>query len=234
LASRRKAETLIKDGVVRVNGVVVRELGLQVDPKKDSIEVRGRRVVRQKRVYIILHKTKGTVTTSSDPEGRPTVLEALKDVTERVFPVGRLDYNTSGVLILTNDGELSQALSHPSSQVPRAYRVKVSGQVSHDQLDQLRHGVDIGDGPARATDVYVAARTPTSTTVMMTIHEGRYHQIHRMIEAIGHRVAKLMRVSFGGLDLEGLRPGEYRRLRGRELGKLKKLYVTPQRKNKRA
>lgn len=215
---------------MRVNGTIVRELGLQVDPRKDKIEVRGRRVVRQKSVHILLHKPRGTVTTASDPEGRPTVLDYLKNVTERVFPVGRLDYNTSGVLIVTNDGELSQALSHPSSQVPRAYRVKVSGAVRAEALDQLRRGVEIGDGLAKATDVYVAARTESSTTVMMTIHEGRYHQIHRMVEAIGHRVVKLVRVSFAGLDFEGLKPGEHRRLKGRELGKIKRLYVTPHRR----
>lgn len=215
--------------MVRVNGVIVSELGHQVDPKKDTIEVRGRRVVRQKPIHILLHKPRGTVTTANDPEGRPTVLDYLKNIDERVFPVGRLDYNTSGVLLVTNDGAFSQALSHPSSQVPRAYRVKVSGSASAEALEQLRLGVEIGDGLARATEVFVAARTESSTTIMMTIHEGRYHQIHRMVEAVGHRVTKLMRTSFAGLDLEGLKPGEHRRLKGRDLGKLKRLYITPHR-----
>jgi len=234
VASRRRAETLIKEGAVRVNGAVVRELGVRVDPTKDRIDVRGQRIVRQRQVYLLLNKPRGTVTTAEDPEGRKTVIDLLKGVQERVFSVGRLDYNTSGALLLTNDGELAQALGHPSSGVPRVYRVKVGGALSVESLESLRKGVNIGDVTVRATEVHIASRTSSSTTVMLTLREGRNHQIHRMMEAVGHRVMKLVRVSFAGLEVEGLKPGEHRHLKGRELGKLKRLYVTPYRASRRA
>lgn len=212
-----------------MNGEIVTELGTKVDSHADRIEVRGKRIVREKKSYILLHKPRGTVTTRKDPEGRKTVLSLLSGVKERVFPVGRLDYNTSGTLILTNDGELSQALSHPRSRVPRTYKVKVGGAVTPEELERLRKGVDIGDGVARAEDVFLVTTTGNQSTIMMTIFEGRNHQIHRMLEVVGRRVNRLMRTSFGGVDVDGLAVGEWRHLKGRELGQLKKKYVNPAR-----
>ena len=147
VASRRTAEELIVRGKVRVNGVVVRELGSKADPRRDRIEVDGRRIVRERPVYVLLHKPVRTVTTARDPEGRPTVVGLLRDVAARVFSVGRLDYDTSGALLLTNDGELAQVLAHPSSRVPRVYRVKVGGRISTEALDRLRAGVVLVSRP---------------------------------------------------------------------------------------
>lgn len=224
LASRRKAEELILQGKVRVNGAVVRELGVRADPGRDKIEVGGRRLVRERLVYVLLNKPPGTVTSRSDPEGRKTVVDLLPGVSERIFPVGRLDYATSGALLLTNDGELAQSLAHPSAEAPRSYRVKLGGQVTVDELDRLRAGVVLADGPARATEVGVLSRTAVSTTIRMTIHEGRNHQIHRMAEAIGRRVLRLVRLSFAGLTIDGLKQGEHRLLSARELARLKRDY----------
>ena len=235
VASRRAAEDLIRQGAVRVNGVVVRELGVKVDPGRDRVEVRGRRIARERKVYLLMNKPRRTVTSRKDPEGRKTVLDLLRGVEERVFPVGRLDYNTAGALLLTNDGELSQALSHPSSGVPRTYHVRISGRVALEALRRLMDGVDIGDDRlARATDVFVVGATERQTIIQMTIHEGRNHQIHRMLEAVGHRVSRLTRVEFAGLGVEGLRPGAWRRLSGREVGKLKRRYLKHHRARIRA
>ena len=234
MTSRRRAEALILEGRVKVNGVTVRELGFKVDSKLDVIDVRGRRIARQAPVYLLLNKPRGTVTTLSDPEGRPTVAELLTGVDARVFPVGRLDFNTSGPLLLTNDGELANALGHPSSGVPRVYRVKVSGAVTSEDIARLRAGVDIGDGVAKAVAVNVAARGDRQTTLAITLVEGRYHQIHRMIEALGRRVIRLTRVSFAGLGVEGLRLGQYRHLGAAEIAKLVRLYLRPYRQRRRA
>ncbi len=234
VASRRKAEDLITRGKVRVNGAIVRELGARADPFRDKIEVDGRRLVRERPVYILLNKPPGAVTTSRDPEGRRTVMDLLGGVTERLFPVGRLDYGTSGALLLTNDGELAQALAHPSSRAPRSYRVKLGGQVSEEELERLRLGVELADGPARAAEVGVLARTDRSTTIHLTIHEGRNHQIHRMAEALGRRVLRLVRLSFAGLTIEGLRQGEHRRLGAREVARLERDYRTKHRARLRA
>jgi 23S rRNA pseudouridine2605 synthase len=225
---------LIRQGVVRVNGKVVRELGVRADPVKDKIEVRGRRLVRQRPVYVLLHKPRGTVTTCDDPEGRKTVMELISGLSQRLFPVGRLDYHTSGVLVLTNDGEMAQALSHPSSGVARVYRVKVTGKVSAEGLEQLRRGVTLTEGKARAYDVVQLGQTDTATTLSLTLKEGRYHQIHRMVEAIGHRVTRLARTSYAGLTVDELPPGQWRRLTSREIYKLKRDVATPHRARQRA
>ena len=229
VASRRTAEELIVRGKVRVNGVVVRELGSKADPRRDRIEVDGRRIVRERPVYVLLHKPVRTVTTARDPEGRPTVVGLLRDVAARVFSVGRLDYDTSGALLLTNDGELAQVLAHPSSRVPRVYRVKVGGRISTEALDRLRAGVVLEDGPARAEDVFVVAATERTTSVQLTLREGRNRQIHRMMEAVGSRVRRLARVSFAGLAVDDLRPGAYRTLRDREVARLRRDYRRPTR-----
>jgi len=233
LASRRRAEELVLAGRVRVNGVVARELGARADPVRDRIEVDGRRIVRQRLVYVLLNKPERTVTTAADPAGRATVLDLVREIPARIFPVGRLDYNTTGALLLTNDGELAQALSHPAAQAPRVYRARLEGDVTATELDALRQGVSLDDGVARAQEVFVVSRTDRSTTVQLTLLEGRNHQIHRMAAAIGHRVRGLVRLSFAGLEIDGLRAGSYRQLTGREVARLKRDFRRPHRARER-
>lgn len=234
MASRRDAEELIRQGKVRVNGVIVRELGSQADESKDRIEVSGRRIVRRRPVYLVLNKPRQTVTTLSDPEGRRTVIDLLGGLPDKVFPVGRLDYNTTGLLLLTNDGELAQALSHPSSGALRVYQVKTQGRVAPDTLDQLRAGVTLDDGLARPTEVRIAGVTARNTTLQLTLREGKNREVRRMLQAVGHRVGKLVRISFAGISIEGLPPGKWRHLTTRELARLKRDYLTPYRRRTRA
>ena len=228
VASRRKAETLIADGRVRVNGRVVRELGTKVDPRKDKVEVDGRRLVAEKPVYLVLNKPRAVVSTLDDPEGRETVGQLMKAVPERVFPVGRLDYHTSGVLLLTNDGAMSEALLRPGSGVPKQYLAKMAGHLDVPELDKLRNGVRLDDGyVTRPAEVYVERTEERVTWVHVTLFEGKNRQIHRMGDAIGHRVMRLSRLSFAEITTEGLRPGRYRPLTGKELERLKKRYLNP-------
>ncbi len=228
-ASRRGSEQLILEGRVRVNGRVVTELGTKADPHRDKIEVDGRRVVSEKPVYYVLNKPRGVVSTLHDPEGRPTVADLLKGIPERVFPVGRLDYHTSGVLLLTNDGELSEALLKPRKRVPKTYIVKLQGTVGIEALEKLRKGVELEDGyQTRPAEVFVVRQEPDNCWVQLTLTEGKNRQIRRMGAAIGHKVRRLSRVGFAEVTVEGLRPGEYRVLGARELERLKKHYVRPQ------
>lgn len=213
--------------------MVVTELGTRADESKDRIEVSGRRIVRRRPVYILLNKPRQTVTTLSDPEGRKTVIDVLAGLEDKVFPVGRLDYNTSGALLLTNDGELAQALAHPRAGALRVYSVKVQGQVSDETIERLASGVMLDDGPARPVRVGIAGVTDATTTIQLVLREGRNREVRRMIEAVGHRVGKLTRVSFAGLGIEGLRPGQWRRLTPQELARLKKDFLTPYRRRTR-
>lgn len=243
VASRRHAEELIAAGRVRVNGRVVTELGIRVDPRRDRIEVDGRRISAEPLVYYVFHKPRGVVTTLVDPEGRPTIAEYLKDLPARVFPIGRLDFHTSGVLLLTNDGDLAQALLHPRRSVPKTYVAKVRGIPTDLQLDQWRKGVElepVGDekAPIRTApaEVEVLRHTPPgidargekgTTWLKITLREGRYRQIHRMAEAVGLFVMRLVRISFAGITAEGLRPGELRPLTDKELTMLRATYLRP-------
>jgi 23S rRNA pseudouridine2605 synthase len=224
IASRRKAESLITEGHVRVNGRVVTEMGSRVQPGRDRIEVDGRRVVVERPVYLMLNKPRGYVTTLSDPEGRPTVMKLLQRVEERVYPVGRLDFNTEGLLLITNDGDLAHGLMHPRRQVDKVYRVKVRGAAGPELVSALERGVEV-DGELRTASVTVLGVTEggKNTWLEMTIHEGRNRQIHRMIEAVGLMVAKLERVGYGGLELGTLPRGKSRPLLPRELDRLRKL-----------
>ena len=233
IASRRAAETLIKDGHVRVNGKVVTELGTKADSYKDKIEVDGKRIVIEKPVYYLVHKPREMVTTLEDPEGRANLGELLSKMPERVYPVGRLDYHTSGAVLVTNDGELTDALLHPSRKVPKVYAAKVRGHIGVPELDKLRNGVRLDDGyETKAAEVFVIREESKNTWIQLTLHEGKNRQIHRMADAIGHPVQRLARLSFAGLTTDGLRPGESRPLSHKEVEKLEKTYLKPVREQK--
>lgn len=230
IASRRASEELIKSGRVRVNGRVVTELGTKVDPHKDRVEVDGKRLVAEKPVYYVVHKPREMVTTLDDPEGRATIADLLGRIPERVVPVGRLDYHTSGALLVTNDGDMIDALLRPKSGVPKVYAAKLQGHLDVEELDALRNGVVLDDGyRTKKAEVFVLREERTHTWIQMTLTEGKNRQIHRMGDAIGHRVMRLTRQSFAGISIEGLRPGEYRELKRDELQQLKKKFLNPSR-----
>lgn len=234
IASRRGAEKYITDGRVRVNGKIVTELGVKVDDHLDKVEVDGRRLVRDSPVYYVFNKPREVVSTLSDPEGRASLGDIIEKMPERVFPVGRLDYHTSGALLLTNDGEFSEALLRPSVGVPKVYAAKLQGHVDVPQLDALRNGVKLDDGyVTKKAEVFVLRTEDRCTWVQITLKEGKNRQIHRMGEAIGHRVQRLTRLSFAGVDTEGLRPGQQRALSKKELDAITKTYVAPFKKRKR-
>jgi len=236
IASRRKSEELITAGRVDVNGQIVTEMGAKADPERDRIRVDGKVLQAEQKVYLLMNKPKGYVTTVSDPEGRPTVMDLLKGIDQRVFPVGRLDYISEGLLLLTNDGELMQRLTHAALHVPKTYLVKVSGQPAEADLAKLRRGVVLppvqphsakGEKLIRKSD---SDALPTKTGPAkvekfrdgenpwfeVTITEGRYHQLRRMFEQIGHKVEKIKRVRYGPLTLD-VEPGKVRPLTRPEL-----------------
>jgi 23S rRNA pseudouridine2605 synthase len=221
IASRRAAEALILAGRVRVNGRIARTLGTKADPRKDRIEVDGRRLVGESTAYVLLHKPRGTMTTLDDPEGRETVKDLLKGLDVRVYPVGRLDYQTSGALLLTNDGDLAHTLLHPSRRMPRTYAVKLQGKPTPEILDRWRQGIRLEDGPTAPAEVFVVSQGEGATWIQVTIREGRNRQIHRMGEATGHSVLRLKRVAFAGLSVEDLAPGEWRFLSREEVRALR-------------
>ena len=217
VASRREAEAIITSGRVAVNGKVVTELGTKADPDKDRITLDGKPVrAKRERVYILLYKPAGYVTTLKDPEGRPVVTDLLKGIGERVYPVGRLDYNTEGLLLLTNDGEWTNRLAHPRHEVEKEYLVKVRGGVDPGQLRQLADGVDLEEGRTAPAKVELIQETDRNSKLAITIHEGRYRQVRRMCEAVGLTVVSLKRTRYGFLELGNLKPGEYRRLSPQE------------------
>jgi 23S rRNA pseudouridine2605 synthase len=226
VASRRQAEAMIAGGRVRVNGRIASELGTKADPRKDKIEVDGKRITREEAVYYVLHKPRGVVSTLKDPQGRKTIRDLVAGIPERVFPVGRLDYHTSGALLLTNDGELAEALLKPKRNVPKTYIVKMQGHLEIAELDALRNGVVLDDGyKTKPAELFVVRQEERHTWLQITLTEGKNRQIHRMGDAIGHPVRRLARVSFAELDTDGLRPGKYRPLRAKELTRLKKRYL---------
>jgi len=211
LSSRRESEGMITSGRVAVNGQVVTELGTKADPGKDRITLDGRPVlVKEERLYILLYKPAGYVTTLKDPDGRPVVTSLLKGITERVYPVGRLDYNTEGLLLLTNDGDWANGLAHPRHEVEKEYLVKIRGKASREQIQLLANGVDLEEGTTAPAKVTLAHETEKNCHLSITIHEGRYRQVRRMCEAVSLSVAALKRVRYGFLQLDSLRPGEFR------------------------
>lgn len=220
VASRREAERMIEAGRVEVNGQIARTLGTRVDPERDAVRVDGARISGEEtRVYILLYKPRGVITTTSDPEGRPTVFELLRGVRQRVFPVGRLDWDTEGLLLFTNDGDLAFRLTHPAHHVPRVYRVKVRGIITDESLVAARRGLWL-DGrksrPARVTRI----SSRTHTWLEMVLHEGRRNQIRRTFERLGHPVLKLRRIAIGPITDRQLKPGQHRRLTPEEVRRL--------------
>jgi len=224
VSSRRAAEELMIQGRVRVNGIPAVELGLQVDPESDRVEVDGRPVRIEGPRWILLHKPAGVLTTRSDPQGRRTVYDHL-DPRDRALPyVGRLDQDTEGLLLFSNEGDLVHSLLHPSSQIPREYRVMVGGVPDPEVLDRLREGVELEDGIARAHDLrFVKVLEGGKGAVLeIVITEGRKREVRRMFDAIGHSVRQLSRVRFGPLRLTGVAPGEWRELRPEEVKALRR------------
>jgi len=240
IASRRRAEEMIASGRVSVNGQIVSELGTKADPSSDHIRVDGK-LLRgaQRHVYLVLNKPKGYVTTVTDPERRPTVMDLVRSVGERVYPVGRLDYLSEGLLLMTNDGTLVERLMHASSHVPKTYLVKVSGTPSEEAIERLRRGVVLresarGHKNTRSSEQRPRSAHPVKTAPAkirlvkeaanpwyeVTLIEGRNRQIRRMFEQVGHHVEKIKRVRYGPLELD-VEPGKFRALTPGEIGKLK-------------
>ena len=222
---------MIEQGRVTVNGRVVRELGSKVDPLHDHVKVDGRHLKpAPPHVYVMLNKPKGFVSTMKDPEGRPTIADFLHRVTMRVFPVGRLDFDSEGLVLLTNHGELAQALLHPRYHVAKTYLVKVKGVMSEEELAQLARGIKLDDGMTGPAGVKKVRKAEANSWIELTIHEGRKHQVKRMCEAVGHPVLKLIRVRLGPLLLGDLPLGEHRFLTDREANALRAILQQTERK----
>jgi len=221
VASRRKSEEFIKDGRVSVDGKIVTEMGLKVDPRRQVIKCDGKVISQEEeKIYILLNKPKGYVTTLHDPQGRPIVTSLLKGIDARVFPVGRLDFDTEGALLLTNDGELAQRIIHPKFEVNKTYVVTVAGRPASQQIALLESGVIIENKKTSPAKVKVLKGTKHTTIIKVIIHEGRKRQVRKMFSAIGHKVLELKRVAYGGLKLGGLPTGKYRVLKKTELARI--------------
>lgn len=224
VASRRKSEELIATGHVKVNGTIVTEMGFQVD-KQDQIEVDGIPIYREEPVYFLLYKPRGVISAVSDDKNRKVVTDFFPHIKQRIYPVGRLDYDTTGLLLLTNDGEFAQLLMHPKHQIEKTYVAKIKGLLLPPQLRKLERGVTIEGkktAPAKAV-VLSTDRVKDTSIVQLTIHEGRNHQVKNMFMAVGHPVEKLKRETYGCLTLQGLSPGETRELVPHEVKKLRHL-----------
>jgi len=221
LGSRRACEEIIAAGRVSVNGVVVRELGVRVDPRTAVLHVDGLRVQLDDTVVTLaLNKPRGVVSTMDDPQGRPSLAALVVDRPERLFHVGRLDAETEGLLLLTNDGELANRLAHPSYEVAKTYLATVEGRVKPGVGVKLRAGIELDDGPVKVDSFRVVDASPTETLVEVVLHEGRNRIVRRTLAAVGHPVVRLVRTQIGPIRLGHLRPGQTREITGRELGEL--------------
>jgi pseudouridine synthase len=230
ITSRRKAEELIKAGRVSVNGRVA-TIGTKADPMRDSISVDGELISEpEERITIRLHKPTGYITALSDDRGRATVMDLITDIRERIFPVGRLDYNSEGVLLLTNDGDLAHRLAHPSQQILRTYHVKVRGNPNAEQFKRLTEGILLEDGMAKAVSAERIRITPEGGHLWfeLVLTEGKNREVRRMCEAIGHPVTRLIRSRFGPVNVDDLRPGEYKVLSKNELKTLRSYLLSEQ------
>ena len=225
VASRRNAEKMIADGRVAVNGMVITEMGVQVDELHDKVTVDGNLVhLEEEKHYLAYNKPIGEVTTVSDPEGRATVMDKFRDYPVRLYPVGRLDYDSEGLILLTNDGDLMNDLLHPSREVEKQYLVKVSNRVSDEEIRRLRAGVQLDDGRMTSpAEVQLVRYEAFASVLLVSIHEGRNRQVRRMFSAVGHEVVSLKRVGFATIKLHDLPRGQWRRLTDVEVKKLKEL-----------
>jgi pseudouridine synthase len=221
LASRRGSERLIADGRVTVNGQTVTTQGVTADPERDVVVVDGRPIpASEPKRYVLLNKPRGYLTTRSDPRGRPVVLDLVKHERARLFPVGRLDFDAEGLLLLTNDGALAQRLLHPRFGIERVYEAEVEGQVTAADLPRWERGVALPDGPAKPRRVRLLRRASDTTWLSLAFAEGRYREVKRFCRALGHRVVRLRRVRFGPLQLGALAPGVARPLTREEITRL--------------
>ncbi len=223
ICSRRAAETLIREGKVSVDGVVVTEMGMKVDHRVQKI-IADRVHVRftEKKVYVLLNKPEGFVTTMSDPQGRPIVTSLVKKVPERIFPVGRLDFETKGALILTNDGELAQRIQHPSFEVKKTYVARIQGKPTEEEIKMLEEGVELEGRLTSPAQVKVYRMGKKDSVLEITIHEGRKHQVRKMCQAIGHHCVELTRTAYGNLNLGSLPPGKFRYLTTKDIARITK------------
>lgn len=224
IASRRKAERFILEGRVSVNRVTIRELGAKANPLTDNIEVDGKKIKRlSQKVYILLNKPRGCVTTVRDDRGRPTVIDVLKGIKTNVYPVGRLDFNTEGILLLTNDGDFAHLLAHPRHKISKVYVVKVKGIPTEKELEKISSNIVIDKKKIAPSGVSLERITGKNSWLKITLQEGQKRQVRKMCEFIRHPVIKLKRIKYAFLELKGLKPGEYRGLTDNEVKKLMKM-----------
>lgn len=217
VASRRKCEELIINGSVRVNESIVTNLGFKVDPDKDRVYVHNKSILPvAKKIYIILHKPVGYVSTVKDERNRPTIIDLI-NINDRIYPIGRLDYDTSGLILLTNDGEIYNKIIHPREEINKIYVATVKGLLTKDNIEKFKNGIDIGGYITAPAKIEVIRQVQGNSEVKITIHEGKNRQIRRMCDAIGHPVINLKRISVGKIELGNLKYGEWRYLNEREI-----------------
>lgn len=224
IASRREAERMMLEGRVSVNGKIVDTLGFKADPSRDYIKVDGRRLTHfEPKVILLLNKPRGYLSTVKDPKGRPTIMDLLKEVKWRIYPVGRLDFDAEGLLLVTNDGDLAHLLSHPRFSVPKTYLAKVAGVPEERKLNRLKRGVMLEDGEARAASCSLIRQREKNSWVRIVVTEGRNRLVKRMFSALGHTVLKLKRVEYGPIRLGDLPFGQFRYLDAEEIEKLRQI-----------
>lgn len=223
IGSRRSCEEIILKGKVKVNGKIVTTLGTKVNPTRDNIEVNNQLITnKEDKVYLLLNKPDGYVTTVKDPRGRPTVIDLIENINKRIYPVGRLDYETEGLLLLTNDGKLAYRLTHPSYKIDKVYEALVKGNPTKEKLSKLRNGIELEDGITEPAKVKVLKKFSDKTLLEITIHEGRNRQVRRMCRAINHPILNLKRTQIGPLQLGNIPKGNFRTLKPSEIKRLKK------------
>jgi 23S rRNA pseudouridine2605 synthase len=218
ISSRRTAEKMIVEGRISVNNAIVRQLGAKADIEEDEIRVDGKLILPEtSKVYLMLNKPKGYMTTLHDPQGRPVVKDLLTDISERVFPVGRLDYDSEGLLLMTNDGDFALRIQHPRFMIPKTYRVKIEGNLANSAIKALSEGIKLNDGKFKPDSFHIDKRNPKSCWLTMTIAEGRNRVIRRGFESLGHSVARIIRTTISDIGLGDLKEGTYRHLTRKEI-----------------